>query len=188
MKFLLIPFLILSLVGFLLSVSAHVLSLFGQMPPGGQLVMTLHVGIFVVWIPTVLLGARVTKNSSRKNFWKIMLSGCPTGMRYVLYGLFGYAFVNFILFVGSTSSGHQPSEGLDPGIVRGFSGHWMVFYWAAFSTLCSVIRSPQLFRERKCSNGHAVSLSDVYCPTCGKALVSVIGAGVNASDKSAIPP
>ena len=49
------PFMFIAGVGFLLSLTAHLLALFGKSIPGGGLVWTLHAGIFVVWIPAVLL-------------------------------------------------------------------------------------------------------------------------------------
>jgi len=160
------PFLILSGFGLILSFIAHILSLYGRAIPGGELVWSLHIGVFVVWIPTVLVANRITKGAKRKDFWKIALSGCPTWMRQALYVLFAYAILNFIWFMNNTNN----HTGVDapPSVIRGFSGHWMVFYAAAFATLYSVIHSPNLLKKRKCPNGHAVSVTDSFCPNCGQ--------------------
>src|SRR6185369_854875 len=98
MRLILLPCAVLAGIGFALSVAAHALAIAGQVPPGGDLVMGLHMGIFVVWLPTVLVMVRVTKGANRKDAWKIALSGAPSWMRYALYGLFGYAILNFVLF------------------------------------------------------------------------------------------
>jgi len=171
MRVLIFMLLLLSTAGFVLSVLAHVFALFGLMPPGGDLVMSLHIGVFVVWIPAVLLSTRVTKNANRNDFWKIMFSGCPLWMRYTFYGLFGYAILNFLLFIATDGAQHQGSNAVSVETVRGFSGHWMVFYGAAFSMFYSILKSPQLLQQRKCINGHVVSFGDAYCHICGSSLV-----------------
>ncbi len=163
------PFMLLAACGFILSVAAHFMALTGIAIPSGGLVWGLHIGIFVVWIPTVLVGNRVTRYSNRKDFWKTALIGCPVWMRRTLYVVFGYAIFNFILFILSTTSHPKPTGTAPPSVIRGFSGHWMVFYGAAFATLYSVIHAPQLFRERKCPQGHSVAPTTRFCPECGYA-------------------
>jgi len=163
------PFMALAAFGFVLSVTAHAMALMGLSPPGGDMIWSLHVGIFVVWIPTVLVSMRTVRNAPQKDFWKIALAGCPTWMRKGLYGLFAYAIVNFALFIFTQSNSHHASTAETlPSQIRGFSGHWMVFYGAAFATLYSAIHAPHLFRERKCSQGHVVSPSAQFCAECGR--------------------
>src|SRR6185312_9354330 len=98
MQIILYPFMIAAGIGFALSVMAHLLALAGIEPPGGSLVWDLHAGIFVVWIPAVIVSMRTTRFSGRKDFWKVALSGCPVWMRRVFYVIFAYAIINFILF------------------------------------------------------------------------------------------
>jgi hypothetical protein len=167
--FALYPFMLLAGCGFVLSVAAHVMALAGVAFPGGGLVWGLHIGIFVVWIPTVLVGNRVTRDSKRTDFWKTALVGCPVWMRRALPILFIYAIFNFILFIAGTSTHPKPAGPTPPWVVRGFSGHWMVFYGAAFATLYSAIHAPSLFRERKCPKGHAAAPTTRFCPECGYA-------------------
>jgi hypothetical protein len=162
---LLYPFMLLAALGFILSVAAHLMALAGLEIPGGEQVWALHLGIFVVWIPTVLVSIRATRNTSRKDYWKVVFSGCPAWMRTALYVLVAYALLNFFLFAlrdGSQTTGNQLSKE-----VRGFSGHWMVFYGVAFATLYSALHSPNLFRDRRCPNGHPVSPTAQFCPECG---------------------
>ena len=69
-------------------------------------------------------------------------------------------------------SGHQTThDGSTFGAseVRLFSGHWMVFYGAALGTLYSAIKSPELLKGRKCTQGHEVAPLDEFCPKCGAA-------------------
>ena len=170
MNFILYPFMALAAIGLALSISTHVLALLGLDMPGGQLVWHLHTGIFVVWLPTVLVSMRMTRHVKRKDFWKVAFLGCPVWMRRTLYALFAYAVLNFILFM-FFSTGHVHSGGNAPAsVVRGFSGHWMIFYGVAFGTLYSAIYRPELLKSRKCTNGHAVDPVARFCPTCGHAV------------------
>ncbi|WP_295914308.1 hypothetical protein [uncultured Xanthomonas sp.] len=52
---LLLPLLVLAALGFVLSLIVHVMALAGYVPPGGEAVFAMHFGVFIVWLPTVLL-------------------------------------------------------------------------------------------------------------------------------------
>ncbi len=110
----------------------------------------------------------MTRYASRRDSWKVALEGCPIWMRRALYGLFGYAILNFIIFIVTTGGGsNQPPGDAPPSVVRGFSGHWMFFYGAAFAILYSRIHLENLYRPRKCPQGHDASPTARYCPECG---------------------
>src|SRR3954464_1100815 len=108
MKTMAYPFLLIAGAGFLLSIIAHVLALFGIAMPGGGLVWMLHVGIFVVWIPTILFSRRRLQNVPRHKQMDAMLGDCPKWMRRAVKVLFAYAFVNFFLFMASTMDIRNP--------------------------------------------------------------------------------
>ena len=149
MTTLLLPFIVLSAIGFLLSIVAHIASLLGVTLPGGKLVWALHIGIFVVWFPAVLVGYRLNGGRPHRDWWKNVLSGWPKWVRYVGNGLFVYGIINFILFILTTGSGPQPEGDAPPSIIRGFSGHWMIFYGAAFAILMSAYLDPSLLKKKK---------------------------------------
>ncbi len=162
---------VLAAVGLVLSVAAHAMSIAGIQIPGGGLVWALHMGIFVVWIPAVLVSLRSTRHASRKDYWKVVLAGRPVWMRRGLYVLFGYAVLNFVIFLATTANlPKSHGGGALPSVVRGFSGHWMAFYAAAFAVLYSRVHAPDIYRERKCPQGHVVSPMTGYCPECGRAV------------------
>lgn len=171
MTAILYPFLILSACGFALSIGVHLMALAGVAIPGGKISFELlHIGIFVVWLPAVLVSMQTTRYAKRKDFWKVALAGFPLWMRRAGYVLYGYAIFNFIVFVATTVSQPEQLSGDAPqSVVRGFSGHWMVFYGTAFAFLYSRIYAPHLYRERRCPQGHAVSPTARYCPDCGYA-------------------
>ena len=82
-------------------------------------------------------------------------------MRYLVYGFFGYAVVNFAMFI----LGLYGDRDDEFASLRGFSGHWMVFY-AALAMLSSYVRADTAVRL--CVNGHSVSPTANYCEICGQ--------------------
>jgi len=169
-RLVLLPFIALAAVGFILSVAAHLAAIAGSPIPLGKAVWALHIGMFVVWLPTVLVAYRMTRGANRKDFWKIALVGCPKWMRTALYVIFGYAILNFVLFMATTASRSQPKGDAPREVIRGFSGHWMVFYGAAFATLYSASVVGYSGMDRKCPNGHSVGITARFCEECGAAL------------------
>jgi len=142
MRIILYPFITIAAVGFVLSLVTHLMALCGLTPPGGGLVWGLHIGIFAVWIPTVIIGNRRIPGGVCNRSWKAMLSGCPLWMRRAVQLIFIYAIVNFILFMITTIGQPKPVGPAPASVLRGFSGHWMAFYCAAFSTLYSAVKAP----------------------------------------------
>jgi hypothetical protein len=134
-------FIVLSVVGLVLSMWVHLGALMGQRVAPESFFWILHIGIFVVWLPAVLAAQRLVGNMNRKDFWKIVLSNSPDWVRYVIYAFAGYAVVNFLLFMVNAPNG---GNGANPpaAVWRGFSGHWMAFYSAALAILFSASRSP----------------------------------------------
>src|SRR5262245_41237387 len=85
------PLMLIAGTGFVLSAVTHVMSLLGQPLPGGSLVWVLHVGIFVVWFPAILLNRTKLETVDRKHQWDAILANCPRWMRRALGVLFAYA-------------------------------------------------------------------------------------------------
>ena len=134
-------FAFLALIGLLLSICVHVGALFGRLVAPEYFFWGLHVGIFVVFFPAILVAQKRVGSTNRKDFWKAVTKGSPDGLRYLLYFFFAYAFVNFFIFILQAPPGTN-HKGQNPAIEwRGFSGHWMVFYCASFVILSSALRS-----------------------------------------------
>ena len=165
MRALAYPAFLLACLGLILSAISHVYALCGMPGPLGDATWILHVGIFVVWFPAVIVAQRLARNVPQKDFWKAALRGCPAWARTGLYGIFGYGVLNFIYFI--ITVGKQKTAGpMPPPVVRGFSGHWMIFYGAAAAILYSY-RQVGDDGPRKCPSGHEVGPMAQFCETCG---------------------
>src|SRR6478609_4648076 len=157
--------------GFVISLVAHIMAVFGDMPGGNGLFFALHISIFPVFALVILLFGQ---NATSANGWaafKPILSGCPRWMHYLVYASFIYAFINFALFFLQGFVSPQPvhPKGSDPPamIWRGFSGHWMFFYSVALAGLTTAYNKGPGNLKPKCRFGHSVNLGDKFCPTCG---------------------
>ena len=168
-KALMYPCMLIAAAGFLLSLIAHIASMLGKAISSALPVMDLHIGIFIVWFPAVLVVGKMTGSANRKDLWKIALSGCPLWMRRAVYALFGYTALNFVLFMMRTGT-QRDAGAASPSVVWGFSGHWLLFYGLAFAIFYSAIHAPKLLEKRFCAEGHSASPMDQYCPQCGRAL------------------
>ena len=140
-------------LGLLLSLTVHVTALLGfnvseQVP----LVWLLHVGIFVVFIPFVILSRKVL--GSKPTFAQVrkLFPGWVVALGVLI---FAYAIVNFVFFILAAQGG-SPSirdgkfvlqnhgrlireltaseyASFKANEIRGFSGHWLVFYFMPFA-------------------------------------------------------
>ena len=137
---LIIPFLCLALIGLVLSFVAHLAALLGLPQPLGVATFGLHAGIFVVWIPAIIVGQRLVNGCQPDDYWKATLRGCRPWMRWLAWGIFAYAILNFLTFLPFAPGKGQRNGPQPPAIViRGFSGHWMAFYAMAAAVLYSAL-------------------------------------------------
>jgi len=153
----------IALTGFVLAAAVHLLSLAGvdlaeQVPS----VWGLHFGLFVVFIPFVFASRKTLGNRPSLADLRTLV---PGWVFFVGAALFIYAVVNFVLFAAG-SQGGSPSirEGkyvlLDHGhvikelshadyaaaqanLLRGFSGHWLLFYYVPFAYFLFAKKSGQ---------------------------------------------
>jgi hypothetical protein len=176
MKIMLTPFMYLAGLGLVLSVIVHVSALLGTPSPLGEIAWGLHIGIFIVWLPAVIVAMSLVKDFKQKDYWKAALRGCPKWMKNLTYFFFGYAILNFALFIILeivSGNSKESRSGTPPNVFRGFSGHWMVFYCAAMAILYSAIHVKEHDDARRCLNGHLVSPSAKFCEECGSKIAEM---------------
>ncbi len=135
---------VLAAVGLLASLACHLMGWLQVEPPWGKSVFLPHIGIFVVWVPLVIFANRTMPKPGRGNF-EHLLAELPRWVRFATGGLFVYALLNFAYFIYCT---HQyPRHGVPfPVKLRGFSGHWMMFYGIASAGFVALAR---LARKRR---------------------------------------
>ena len=161
--------------GLVLSLIVHLVTFVGIKPGPDALFFALHVGIFPLWIPVVLIMMWTTGGSTAGwgrgwKMWDAVLAPCPPWMRYMTYGFFIYAIVNFAIFIAMAPTGKHAVGGPPNVVWHGFSGHWMAFYSAGLAVLTAAYRRGLRNLRRKCPNGHVVSPLDRFCPDCGVAV------------------
>lgn len=127
----------ISILGLALSLLVHLSALLGMASPFGEAAWVLHGGIFIVWLPAVLVFQPLTREFKLKDLWRAALRGSPRWMRWMTSGFAGYAFVNFVLFIVLEPGSRGSSPETPAVIFRGFSGHWMAFYSAALAIFYS---------------------------------------------------
>jgi hypothetical protein len=155
--------------GLLLSAFVHFSSFFGVRIGGQGLFFALHVGIFPLWLPVVLIANERMRGEPRDQFWRTALSGCPIWLKYLTYSLFVYAILNFAwFFIFAATSLKQQGRSAPPSAVwHGFSGHWMVFYCTGLAVLTAAYRRLGARDASACANGHIVNVANGYCRVCG---------------------
>ena len=154
------------MLGFASSLLVHLSSWLGVVAPNAA--WGLHTGIFVVWLPAVVIANKRSASSARKDFWRVVLQGCPDWAYRAGQVLVAYAVVNFTLFMlraGGQGSGNELIE------FRGFSGHWMVFYGAAAGIFYTAAQPHLEGAGPRCVQGHPVSATARYCEQCGSGVL-----------------
>lgn len=147
----------IALVGMTLSLVVHVAALLGiNASVRYPWVWGLHLGIFVVFVPALYSSKGDFNRQPRLTFSELR-EGVPDWLVVFGAALFLYAFVNFALFmvasqggVPAENAGHFVLENhgkfirditaaeyaaMKTNDLRGFSGHWMVFYFVSFAML-----------------------------------------------------
>ena len=129
--------------GFVLSLVVHILGLFDQVPFFGWFAFVLHFGIFVALLGVVVTHFRL-RQSEGKDFWKRALRASPVWMRWMLFLFLIYAVANFFWFWNKLFNLHGKSSGEIMAIVlRGFSGHWLFFYFGTFIAFRAAMQATQ---------------------------------------------
>lgn len=129
----------LGVLGFVVSLAVHVTTLLG-VPLGGW-TFALHGGVFVAFFPVVFglvdlakrTGAGLSEGRAQQAAMKVLVGSLPTWQKVFLGAVFAYAMVSFLVSFGGAfaEGGFGPGDDSDLGVLRGFSGHWMVFYLAS---------------------------------------------------------
>lgn len=165
----------LAVIGFVATLTVHVAALFGVIYPFEHSTKFLTPGMFIVFVPTIFVMNRLTKDFKQKDIWRAALRGCPTWMRRAVWIIFGYAWVGFFalpfLYGGGMSSS---ANGARVG-----SATFLVFYLVLLAVLYSATQVQHFDSGRRCLNEHAASPMAKFCEECGAPVAPSVG---NASE------
>jgi hypothetical protein len=153
----------LAVVGFAAMFIIHVASLLGIRGPFEPLLTYLVPGMFVVFLPAVLVMSRLTRDFKQKDIWRAALRGCPKWMQRAVRVVFGYSWLGFfvlpLLYGGGMDS--------EANKARMMSGALMTFYLIPVAVLYSATQAERLDEGRRCLNGHTVPPLARFCEECG---------------------
>jgi hypothetical protein len=166
MMALIYPFLALAAAGFVATLAVHVTSLLGATYPFDHFFKFLGPGVFVVFIPTIFVMNRLTRDVKQRDIWRAAMRGCPRWMRGSVWTIAGYAYIGFLVFSLLPVGG----MGSEINKARSMSAVLLVFYLIPLSVLYSATQVPR-FNE-SCVNGHQVSPLANFCEQCGAPVAS----------------
>ena len=160
-----LPFFFIAVAGFSLAAIVHFCALAGINLNLYFPVFLLHILVFVVFIPAILIFNQnpkikeLKKQRSReanKAIRKEMFRNAPRALKILVGACFVYAIINFMLFMSSQAGTPEEKDGTyylqNKGTfirnitkkeydfhltneVRGFSGHWLLFFGASMMML-----------------------------------------------------
>lgn len=163
MKAFIRPVLLVALAGVACVLAIHVASLMGISEPFNKLLPMLFPILAIVWLATILVMNRLTRDFKQKDIWKAALRGCPKWMRQAVWIVFGYSWLGFfilpIVFGGGMNS---KANGARVG-----SATILAFYTVAAAVLYSALNADHFDSTRRCLNGHSVQPLAKYCDECG---------------------
>jgi hypothetical protein len=169
------PFLVLAVVGLVLTLIAHLSMWAGSDNSLVKHYFALFIGIFVIWPLIILVSQLLTRDTEQKDFWKVCLRGCPAWARYMSTAFFIYAFImlGFMLFGMYTDiRGGGSGDGMPKFFSLGFSAFCMMCYSTATAVLYSATKILGGVNMRSCPNGHRVEATENFCPYCGEQMTS----------------
>src|SRR6516225_2457618 len=157
------PFFALATVGFAATLVVHVASLFGNTYLFERTLAVLGPGMFVVFLPTIFVMNRLTRDFKQKYLWRAALRGCPRWMYRAVWGVFLYGWAGFVVLPLLYGGGMD----LAANKVRVLSGVLLAFYLFQPAVMYSATHVERFDESRLCLNGHRVSPLAKFCEECG---------------------
>ncbi len=157
------PFFALAAVGFAAMLVVHSASLFGNTYLFERTIAVLGPGMFVVFLPTIFVMNRLTRDFKQKDLWRAALRGCPRWMRRTVWGIFLYCWGGFFVLPSLYGGGMD----LAANRARAMSGALLIFYLSPLAVMYSATHVDRFDESRRCLNGHRVSPLANFCEECG---------------------
>lgn len=119
---------ILSVIGFVLSLLIHVIAIFDWYPVSNTIIMVLTAGILLVWLQSSKNLKLLHKAYPDNHPWKTVFTLCPEWTKYILYIFIIYAILNFGLMMSFGTGDNYLDFTVSQSKLSGLSGFWMAFY------------------------------------------------------------
>lgn len=130
-KLLAYPLMLFALAGFVLSLYVHIAAWLGRIVLPESWMFGIHAGMFVPFLTAIFLAP---KSSRRSRNLETPLDG---SLGRTMLAVLVYAIANFVLFMVAAALNHGHASPLQEW--RGFSGHWMLFYFWSFGFLYAAV-------------------------------------------------
>ena len=137
MNFILLFLSWLAVAGLLSCVAVHWAWLLKIYSPSMTAVQALSWGLFVVWLPAVLMARRLSRGSVDRNHWRVVFNKVPPWMKKITIASIVYSLANFfiVLWLEKFHPGADDNAltlGAIPGhLIAFYSISWAVLYAAS---------------------------------------------------------
>lgn len=121
---------IISVIGFSISMVVHLLTVFNFYLVPNTVIMILTAGILLVWLQSSKNLKVLQKAQSNQHPWKTVFTLCPEWAKYLLYFFVVYAILNFAIMMSFDGNSGYINFKVSQNKLSGLSGFWMVFYIA----------------------------------------------------------
>ena len=155
--------LVVAVAGLLCMAAVHISALVGVTAPFRMAMRFGVPALFVVWLPTIFVMNRLTREFKQKDIWRAALRGCPAWMRRSVWIIFGYCWVSFFVLPAVYGGGMDSS----PNKARVMSAGVMAFYVIAAAISYSALNADRSDDLIRCLNGHPVQPLAKFCDECG---------------------
>jgi hypothetical protein len=153
---------IVSFTGVVFLAAVHIAALAGTTAPFKKSLRFVLPALVAVWVPTIIVITRLTRDFKQKDLWRAALRGCPASMRRAFWVIFGYCWLGFFILpalYGGTED--------DANSARVMSAGLMTFYLIASAVSYSALYAERHDMLTRCQNGHAVQPLAKFCDECG---------------------
>lgn len=153
----------LAIAAWMAMLAVHVAALIGVVHPFERFLKVLVPGMFVFFVPAILVMNWLTRDFKQKELWRAALRGCPRWMRLAIWIIFAYAWIGFFGFTflyGGARESHVNN-------IRGLSAILLTFYSIPVAILYSATRFRRFDESRRCLNGHRIGPLAKFCEECG---------------------
>jgi hypothetical protein len=126
--------------GFLLTISAQLVSVFLVQPVLRNQTLILAIGAFAVWIPIAVVSKSLT-HAWRSNYWRTLFGNSPRWLMWLVLASLTYAVINTVLWAIAVQNNGAAAVQGPIERSRFACGQIQALYLLAGATLCARQRS-----------------------------------------------